>query len=185
MLNIHIDSVELFNEKDNKFVTVNECDLMLEHSLVSISKWESKWHKPFLDVGEKTIEEVVDYFKCMTVNTKIDPLVYEIIKTNKNIADKINNYINDPMSATTFTNRRSPQATGRTKEKLTSELIYFWMVSYNIPFDCQKWHINRLLNLIRICNIKNNPGKKMSKSEILAQNKSLNAMRKNKWHTHG
>lgn len=185
MLTLNIDKTELLDEKTQKFISCEKCTLTLEHSLVSISKWEAKYHKPFIDNTEKTSEELIDYIRCMTITQNVNPNVYKIIATNKNLITTINNYIQDTMTATTFTSRRAPQPKGRSSEKMTSELIYFWMVTYNIPFDCQKWHINRLLTLIRICNIKNDSGKKMPKKDILKGNRSLNQMRRQKLGTNG
>ena len=180
MLHINVPGREFFNEKSQEFITIPGASLALEHSLVSISKWESKWHKPFLDSTEKTQEEVVDYIKCMTLTQNVNPDIYSILSTD-NMSD-INDYINDSMTATTFTESKT---TSHKKEVVTSELVYYWMIALQIPFECQKWHINRLLTLIRVCNIKNQPPKKMSKNDILSRNKSLNAARKAKLHSRG
>lgn len=153
--------------------------LQLEHSLVSISKWESKWCKPFLN-QKKTTEETIDYIKCMTLTPKVDPDVYNHL-SKKNI-EEINNYIEAPMTATTFSNDKNG---GRNKEVITSEIIYYYMLAFNIPFECQKWHLNRLLTLIRVCSIKNNPGKKMSKREIMDRNAALNAARRKQFNSKG
>lgn len=178
MLHIKIEPRELFDDNKQEFIQVEGQDLMLEHSLVSISKWESKWHKPFLS-SEKTDEELLDYIKCMSVND-IDDNSY-IGLSDKDI-NKINDYISNPMSATTF----FEESTNTTKKEIiTSELIYFWMVSFKIPIECQDWHLNRLLTLIRICSIKNTPPKKMSKNEIMSRNANLNAMRRKQLHTKG
>lgn len=176
MLRITIPAQELYNEKENKIITTKETTLQLEHSLVSISKWEAKWNKPFIsENGEnnKTTEEVIDYIKCMTITQNVDPKIYNYL-TVENIKE-INAYIESPMTATTIKNEISK---GTKKEFITSELIYYWMVANEIPFDCEKWHLNRLLTLIRICSVKNQPPKKMSKSEILSRNAKLNAARR-------
>lgn len=176
MLRITIPAQELYNEKENKIITTKETTLQLEHSLVSISKWEAKWKKPFIsENGEnnKTTEEVIDYIKCMTITQNVDPNIYNYL-TVENIKE-INAYIESPMTATTIKNEMSK---GTKKEFITSELIYYWMVANEIPFDCEKWHLNRLLTLIRICSVKNQPPKKMSKSEILSRNAKLNAARR-------
>lgn len=180
MLHINVPGREFFNEKSQEFITIPGASLALEHSLVSISKWESKWHKPFLDTTEKTQEEVLDYIKCMTLTQNVNPDIYSILTTD-NMSD-INDYINDSMTATTFTETKT---TSHKKEVVTSELVYYWMIALQIPFECQKWHINRLLTLIHVCNIKNQPPKKMSKNDILSRNKSLNAARKAKLHSRG
>lgn len=180
MLNITIPKQELFNEETNEFIDVDEKTICLEHSLVSISKWESKWNKPFLSKEEKTAEETIDYIKCMTITQNVDDKYYNYL-TAKNIRD-INAYIDSPMTATTFYDTR--KNTGH-KETVTSELIYFWMISLNIPMECQRWHLNRLLTLIRICNIKNDSGKKMSRGEVMSRNAALNAARRKKLNTRG
>jgi hypothetical protein len=180
MLHINVPGREFFNEKSQEFITIPGASLALEHSLVSISKWESKWHKPFLDSTEKTQEEVLDYIKCMTLTQNVNPDTYSIL-TTENMSD-INSYINDSMTATTFTESKTAS---HKKEVVTSELVYYWMIALQIPFECQKWHINRLLTLIRVCNIKNQSPKKMSKNDILSRNKSLNAARKAKLHSRG
>lgn len=187
MLTIMLKETELFDEKTNTFKKLNYSGpIVLEHSLVSISKWESKYHKPFLDETKKTEEELVDYIKCMTVSQNISDEVYKYMSKDQSIIKQINNYIQDGMTATTFTDRRTPQVKGRSKQKITSELVYYWMIANEIPFDCQKWHINRLLTLIRVCNIYNNPkGNKMSKREILQHNRALNAARRSKLGSNG
>lgn len=173
MLRIVVPEGEMFNEETQEFITIKEQQLQLEHSLVSLSKWESKWHKPFLGKEEKSFEETIDYIRCMTLNPNVDPNTY-LFLSKENIR-KINDYIGDSMTATTFNDVNNK---GRSREIITSELIYYWMVSFNIPFECQKWHINRLITLIRICNIKNQSPKKMSKGEIMSRNAALNAARR-------
>ena len=158
---------EGWDEEKQEFVEPTYKILQLEHSLISLSKWESKW-------------QVVDYIKFMTITKNVDDEIYDKL-SNKNI-EEINKYIEAPMTATTF----SKEQTGKfSKEIITSELIYYWMIALNIPFECQKWHINRLLTLIRVCNVKNQPGKKMSKSEILSRNAALNAARRQQLNTRG
>lgn len=180
MLQIVVPAVEKWDELKEEFVSTKECTLQLEHSLISLSKWESKWCKVFFSKQEKSYEEIIDYIKCMTLTQNVKPEVYDYL-TNENI-EQVNNYIEAPMTATYFSDNKS----GRTnREQVTSELIYYWMVSFNIPFECQKWHLNRLLTLIRVCNIKNQPPKKMSRREIMNRNASLNAARKKKYNTKG
>lgn len=179
MLEIIIPGLELYNEETNEFTCYDDVKLGLEHSLVSISKWESKWCKPFLDGKDKTLDEIVDYVRCMTISDNIESDVYDRL-TEENLV-VINEYIGRPMTATTFNNEK--KSTGR--EIITSEIIYYWMVSFNIPFECQYWHLNRLLTLIKVCNVKNNPPKKMSQKEILARNKALNDARKKELGTRG
>ncbi len=178
MLTITIPEQELFNEATNEFVSIKSKTIQLEHSLVSISKWESKWNKPFLSKDEKTIEQTLDYIQCMTITQNIDPMVYRFL-TDENIRD-INDYIDAPMTATTFSDKGSTS-----REIITSEVIYYWMISLNIPMECQKWHLNRLLTLIRVCNVKNAPAKKMSRKEIMNRNAALNAARRKKLNSKG
>lgn len=180
MLEITIPAVELYDEATQRFVNIAAQTLRLEHSLVSISKWESKWCKPFLSKSEKTHEEIMDYIKCMTLTQNVDPDVYARID-DVNLS-KINEYINAPMTATTFANEKQRGGSG---EQITSELIYYWMTALTIPFECQKWHLNRLLTLIKVCNIKNQPPKKMSKQSIMKQNTALNQARRNRLNSKG
>ena len=182
MLQITVPETELFDEKTETFIHIKSTQLKLEHSLLSISKWESKWCKPFLskDANDhRTNKEMLDYIKCMTLNT-VPKEVYSAL-TQENL-QTITNYINHPMTASTVTipEKNVPFR----KEIVTSELIYYWMIACQIPFECEKWHINRLIMLIKICNAKNNP-KKMTKEEVLAQNRALNKARRNALHTRG
>lgn len=180
MLRIMVPDREYWDERKQEFVNVKGGELKLEHSLVSIAKWESKWCKSFLNTKEKTDEETMDYIRCMSLTQNIDPDIYKNLSI-QNIED-IKNYINAPMTATVFsdTGNNSPN-----REIVTAELIYYWMIAYNIPFECQKWHINRLLTLVRVCGIKNNPPKKMSKGEIVRRNAALNAQRRKQMNTKG
>ena len=145
----------------------------MEHSLVSISKWESKWHKPFLSNREKTFEETIDYIKCMTLTQNVRPEVYKCLSVDN--IKRINAYIENPMTASFILDESKGK---RNSEQITSELIYYWMIALEIPFECQKWHLNRLLMLIRICNVKNQPPKKQSKKEITSQYAAINAARR-------
>ena len=169
---------EAWDEKNERFVTVppvKGATIQLEHSLISLSKWESKWHKSFLTNEQKTLEETIDYIKCMTLTQNVKPEVYENL-TDENIK-QINDYIGDPMTATTF---REDKNAKRNTERISSELIYYWMIALNIPFECQKWHLNRLLTLVRVCNVKNEPPKKMGKSELYKHHAAVNAARRKK-----
>lgn len=180
MLQITVPATELFDEATETFISTKETHLKLEHSLLSISKWESRWCKPFLARNEKdkrTPKEMLDYIKCMTLNSNVPENVYSAL-TSENM-EAITNYIKHPMTATTVNERKTGS-----REIVTSELIYYWMVSYNIPFECEKWHINRLIMLIKVCNAKNNP-KKMSHAELVAHNRLLNAKRRKALHTRG
>ena len=179
MLKITIPALEQFNETDNEFVILKEQRLQLEHSLVSLSKWESKWCKPFLSKENKTFEESVDYIRCMTLTQNIDPNVY--LRIGSENVKQVSEYIEAPMTATVFSSAKKATS----KEIITSEIIYYWMITMNIPFECTKWHLNRLLALINVCNIKNQPQKKMNKKEIMNQNASLNAARRQALNTKG
>ncbi len=181
MLRITIPSAEFWDEQKCEFVTTPERTLQLEHSLVSISKWESKWNKVFLSKREKTREEIIDYIRCMTITQNVAPLVYYGLSDENYAA--IDDYIRASMTATYFSEEGS-KGSG-SKEEITSELIYYWMVTFNIPMECQKWHLNRLLTLIRICDIKNRPTKKRSRREIIQRNKRLNAERKKRLNSRG
>ena len=179
MLQLVIKAHEEWNETSQEFVYTKGQTLQLEHSLVSISKWESKWCKPFLSKDQKTLEETLDYVRCMTLTQNVDPKVYENL-SRENI-EKVNEYIEAPMTATYVREMPGPKS----HETITSELIYYWMVSYQIPFECQKWHLNRLLTLIRVCSIKNQPPKKQSKRDIMSRNAALNAARRQQLNTKG
>lgn len=179
MLTIVVPEREYFDDDKNEFVHTKEVTLQLEHSLVSLSKWEAKWNKPFLSTNDKTDEEILDYIRCMTVTQNVDKSVY--YRLSKENIEKINNYINLPMTATTFSDKN----TSRNKETITAEIVYYWMIALNIPFECQKWHLNRLLTLVKVCSIKNTPPKKMSRNEIFNRNRALNASRRKALGTKG
>ena len=181
MLQITIPAVELWDERKQEFVVNRkEQTIQLEHSLVSISKWESKWCKAFLKKSEKTSEETFDYIQCMTITQNVDPDTYNYL-TLANI-QQINSYIEAPMTATYI--REDPTEKAST-ETVTAELIYYWMIALNIPFECQKWHLNRLLALIKVCNAKNKPPKKTNNKELMKRNAALNASRKGQLNTRG
>ena len=180
MLQITIPAREAWDEINEQFIRTKEQTLRMEHSLISISKWEAKWHKPFLSDQTRNYEETLDYIKCMTITQNVDPNVYYCL-TAENMSD-INSYIDNAMTATTiYDDPSSPKG----RETITSELIYYWMIALNIPFECQTWHLNRLLMLIRVCNIKNQPPKKRSKREIMSRNAALNAARRKQLNTTG
>lgn len=180
MLQITIPAMEYYDETKDEFSSTKEQTLQLEHSLVSISKWEAKWHKAFLSKQDKTYEETLDYIRCMTITQNVNPEVYTRL-TRANI-EQVNEYISAPMTATYFADDKSAKPS---RETVTAELIYYWMIALNIPFECQKWHLNRLLTLIRVCNVKNTPPKKRSKKEIMNQNAALNAARRKQLNTKG
>lgn len=181
MLILSIQPTELFNDSTQEFVYIDKQELALEHSLLSIAKWEAKWHKPFLSTTDKTNEEIKDYIRCMTINKGVDPKVYDHLSVNN--LEEILAYIEDSRTATTFTD---PSGTGYTNRSIvTSELIYYWMTAYRIPFETEKWHINRLLTLIKICSIKNESPKKMSKAATYKQNNALNKARRQRLNSRG
>ncbi len=180
MLQITIPAIELWDERTQRFVESKEQKLQLEHSLVSLSKWESKWCKAFLGKAEKTDEEVRDYIRCMTITQNVDPNIYNYL-TRDNFK-KVNDYIQLPMTATTFNEKI--QGRGR-NQIVTAEVIYSWMFALQIPIDCQKWHLNKLLTQIRTCNIMNQPSKKMNKKDVISQNAALNAARRQRLNSKG
>ncbi len=183
MLKIEIPGGEYYNEKTNEFIYTKGVTLALEHSLVAISKWESKWKVPFLDEKEKTLEQTIDYIKCMTITQNVSDEVYKNIPSQ--VLQIILDYIKDPMTATWFREDQLKKKPGQRKQIVTSELIYYWMVAYNIPEKYEKWHLNRLITLIKICEIKNTPPKKMSKRELMRRNSALNDARRQQLHTTG
>ena len=180
MLTIVVPGEEHFNDQSQEFVTKGDVTLELEHSLVSLSKWESKHEKPFLGEGEKTSEDVLDYVKFMTLTLDVPDEVFFMLSED-NIT-KINAYIDAKMTATWFS--EAPGAP-KSRDVITAELIYYWMITFQIPFECETWHLNRLFTLIRICNIKQAKPKKMSRSEISARNRELNAQRRAQLGTQG
>lgn len=179
MLKIVIPGIELYDEEKEEFITTKSQTLHLEHSLVSLAKWESKWNKPFLTKDNKTYEEIIDYIRCMTITQNVSEDTYRLL-TSENIQQVIE-YIELPMTATTFSNQKKTPS----RDVVTAEIIYYWMISLNIPFECQKWHLNRLLTLINVCNIKNQPQKKISRKEIMSRNAALNAARRKQLNTRG
>lgn len=180
MLQIKIDDIDCFDEATQTFVQIKGSTLQLEHSLVSISKWESKWKKPFLSREGHSREETLDYIRFMTITQNVNPELYKYI-SDDNIL-KVNAYIEDPMTATTFAKVEGKGSIGKI---ITSEEIYYYMTAYQIPWNAEKWHFNRLMTLIKICNEKNKPSKKMRKGEIARQRRSLNAARRAKTGSRG
>ena len=171
---ITVPEQEFFNSQTNEFYTIKSATFKIEHSLVAIAKWESKWHVSFLDEKvEKTNEMMIDYIKCMTISQNVNPEVYDHLPPS--VIAEINDYIGDPMTATIFNDRNKGVNRG---EFVTNELIYYWMIAQNIPLECEKWHLNRLMTLIRVCSEKNAPSKKMNKRDILNRNRALNEARK-------
>ena len=181
MLSLMIPPSEVWDEENEVFIKVNEEQVLkLEHSLVSISKWESKWNKAFLSKNPMSLEETIDYIRCMTITKNVDPDVYNRL-TESDIA-KVKEYIEAPMTASSVKEEKSR---GNNREQITSELIYYWMISLGIPFECQKWHLNRLLMLIRICNAKNKPPQKRSKRDTYAHYAAVNAANRKLFNSKG
>lgn len=186
------DQDEMWDSKTKTFISYKGATIKLEHSLISISKWESKYHKPFLENVEMNMEELIYYIKCMTITQNVRDEVYNYL-TEENF-NEIKDYISDPMTATWFNEKQGPQNSKMPfsgKQIVTSELIYYWMIAQNIPLECEKWHLNRLMTLIKVCSIKNaeanghNTGKKMSQRELASYNNQLNAARRKKLNTKG
>lgn len=186
MLEITIPDDEIYNEKKDQFIQIKGRTLQLEHSLLSLKRWEAKWHKPFLS-SDKNKEEMLDYIRCMTLTSNVDPNLYRRIPVSE--MEKIKDYISDPMTATTIQDASGKYGARKRPEIITAEVIYYWMIALQVPPEYQKWHLNQLLTLIQVCNIKNNNAagvnKKMSKREILARNRELNEMRRRQLNTSG
>jgi hypothetical protein len=184
LLSITIPPFSFFDERTEEFIEFDKpTHLQLEHSLLSISKWESKWHKPFIGnslTPPKTNEELIDYIRCMTLTQKVDPQVY--LGINNDVLQKVTAYIEDSMTATTFSDEHNKKFNS---EIITAEIIYYWMVALKIPFECQKWHLNKLIALIKVVSLKQQPPKKIPKGEYAKTRRGLNAARKKKYHTHG
>lgn len=180
MLRITVPAAEFFDEIREEFVYKKEQTLQLEHSLVSLSKWESKWNKAFLSKREKTDEEILDYVRCMTLNQNVDPEIYTRLSTENYLA--IHAYIEAPMTATYLPEDK--QSKGK-RDVLTSEIIYYCMISYNIPVEFQKWHLNRLLTLIRVCELKNTPPKKRNKRDLYRHHAEVNAANRRRFNSKG
>lgn len=179
MLKIIVSGTEMFDDRAQEFTTEGDVVLELEHSLVSLSKWESEFGKAFLGREAKTPEEVVAYVRCMCVGDNFPPEVFH--RLSRANFEEINAYIDARMTATWFSDSPEP----KTREVITAELIYYWMTAFQIPFECERWHLNRLFTLIRVCNIKQQPPKKMSSTEISQRNAALNAERRQRLNSTG
>lgn len=177
MLTLTVPGREFWNEDEECFVSTKSKTITLEHSLISLSKWESKWKKPFLST-QKTVEESIDYIRCMTITQSVHPEVY--LGITPSLMNTVNEYIADPMTATWFSKEQEARMSRGPKsgEVVTSELIYYWMVSFRIPAEYERWHLNRLLTLIKICNLKQEKPQKIPKGQLARSNSALNAARR-------
>lgn len=179
MLVINVPAREFYDESSGNFIAVKAQTLRLEHSLISVSKWEAIYKKPFIDpLHDKTREETVEYIRCMTIDSNIDPLTYTFLTND--IINKVNDYIADPMSAY---KKQAEEGKGSVKKQMTSEEIYYLMIAGEIPFECQKWHLNRLLSLIAKVGEetekeKNKSKKKMPQKKVASNFASINAARR-------
>lgn len=182
MLEIILPATESYNEATKEFVTYSEYKLELEHSLSSLSKWESKWEKPFLSDETRTDEQTMDYIRCMTL-TKDHPEILNHAYTRLTTDDynRISEYIQASMTATWFNDKQGKPS----REVITAEIIYYWMISHNVPAQYDQWHLNRLMALLKVCSLKSQPEKKMSRADIAQQNARINAERKAKYKTTG
>ena len=186
MLQVTIPKSEFFDERTSSFIQINETTLTMEHSLISLSKWEMKWQKPFLSLLEKqqlTREQTIDYIGCMIIAPVLDKIPFIDAMITPDVISKVQAYINNPMTATAI-GKNPYQKPGR-KKVITSELIYAWMISYGVPLDMQKWHLNRLMTLLRVLQVENGGSKKMANKDIYAQNRALNEARRTQFHSKG
>lgn len=179
MFDLTLPETEFFDDSTYTFTALPPKTYHLEHSLVSVSKWEQKNKKPFVSNKDKTIGELLDYMRCSCLTNISDE---DLARITRNDIDRYTEYMNDPMTATTFSEK---EGGAPSRKIVTSELIYYWMIASNIPFECEKWHLNRLLTLIKICGIKNQPPKKMSKKQMMSRNAALNKARRQKHNTSG
>jgi hypothetical protein len=180
MLLLSIAVTEGFDEISSEFVDVETVDVELEHSLVSLSKWECKYEKPFLGEETKAEAELLDYIKMMIIGPVPPDDVFQ--KLSQGNIETIERYINAKMTATWFSNDQNPSVN---REVVTAEIIYYWMISHGVPFECQHWHLNRLLTLIKVCNLKNQPKKNMSRAEAASMQSDLNQRRRAELGTRG
>lgn len=180
MLEIDVFESEIYIPKSNRFVTIPACTLTLEHSLISLAKWESKWNIPYLDNTQKTPAQNLDYIRCMVIGKISNDSIFEVLSQDNII--KITEYINAPMTATTFQKRSNKKVK---KEVITAETLYARMFAHGIPMECQKWHLNRLLTLLHVCDLQNAPREKMSKQQTASWNAQQNAARRAKYNTRG
>lgn len=188
MLKVTLNGGELWDPIKQEFYYPKGQEITIEHSLVSVSKWESKWKTFFIGNKDITVEQFVDYVRCMTITQNVNPELYKVLYNDPELIKTIAEYMADSMTATTINEAALKMASGNkmiSSKRITSELIYYWMTALNIPFECQKWHINRLLTLIKVASIESQPPKKMNKADAMRQQASINAMRKAKHRTRG
>ena len=181
MLTITLPESRAFDERTEEFIIFPPVTLRLEHSLISIHKWESKWHKSYLNNSSLSPEEQLDYIRCMSLDPNFDVTVFGRMKQED--FTKIRDYIADPMTATVIHRRNAKR--GNSNEFVTAELIYYWMVEFGIPFECAKWHLNQLLTLIEVCSVKQNTNNKMNKRDAAAMRAAANDSRRKKLGTRG
>lgn len=180
MLELNVPDIELYDEKLEAFTCIEGITVVMEHSLVSLSKWEASWRKAFLMPKQKlTPQEIVGYLRSMTITQNVPSAIYRYIYSYR--LSEVYDYIEAPMTATTFSKITSK----KNREVVTSELLYYWMIVFNIPFTCERWHLNRLLTLIALCNLKQQPDRKMSKAELAQRNSDLNSQRLRELNTRG
>ena len=182
MLKITVPATELWDDVNSEFVYTQEQELVIEHSLASVSKWEAVHQKPFISNDPKTEEELIDYIRCMTMNDVRDGNVYIAIGKYRHIMKQIREYMEAPMTATWFSKKENRK---QSRDIITSEVIYYWMTALNIPFSCENWHLNRLFTLIKVCSEEQKPRKDLSKSDLYKRNSALNAARRRRLHTRG
>lgn len=173
MYTLEVPNKTLWNDRTQEFVDVVGKTIKLEHSLVSLARWESKWHTYYLNNEKLTAEQKLDYIRCMTITQDVDPNLYYAITPEQQ--KDIHDYINDPMTGTVFSNKSTSSVNSRF---ITNEVIYSWMFANNIPIECQKWHLNRLLTLIRVCNEEKQPPKKKTQREIMEEQRARNKARR-------
>lgn len=176
MLEIHIPELEFYDESNNEFFTRKPLDVSLAHSLISISKWEGIWKKAYFpssyQEGLQGGLEELSYVECMIIGKTPSYVPMYLLQNHKR---ELHEYINDTQTATTL-HQLGPRK-GVTPT-ITSELIYYWMIKFGIPFECQRWHVSRLLALIEVCNNKENAkGNKMNPVDSARYRYELNKKR--------
>lgn len=182
MLRINVAPYEYYDTTTEEKILMPGVELRLEHSLASISKWESFYEKPFLTNDHKTEDEILYYTKCMSLDDNVPNRVFRRLTTED--ITKVSEYISKKHTATWFSENSSDKP-GAASGVVTSEVIYYWMVSLNIPFECENWNLNRLLTLVRVINAKNQPAKKMTRAEAAARARQLNKQRQKELNTTG